>query len=193
MNKYDRDGTFFWFLIIIVIAALLIYIIGTPEEKQTAKDVEDNVIADEIVEGLEEAAEVAEIKPLCDYYLPECELSPQLQKAVYNACNDTGIPFGVALGLIEVESEFNPYAVNAKSGCYGLCQLHPKYFPTDLSPEENIETGIKYLARIYGNNGGDMEKALTIYYAGHDNGSRRYAKKVLQAAAIWDEYLCNEF
>ena len=176
-----------------LIAVIILATFGTQEEKQTAKDVEDNVIADEIVEGLEEAAEIAEIKPLRDYYLPECKLSPELQKAVYNACNDTGIPFGIALGLIEVESGFNPYAVNAKSGCYGLCQLHPKYFPTDLSPEENIETGIKYLARIYGNNGGDMEKALTIYYAGHDTGSRSYANKVLRAAAIWDEYLCNYF
>ena len=197
MNKQDKDNTFFWFLIILFIATLLICIIGTPKEKETAKDVGENVgeniIAEEIIEGAEEAVEVLKNDRQNDFYLSECKLSPELQKAVYAACNDTGIPISVALGLIEVESGFNPAAVNSQTGCYGLCQLHPKYFPSDLSPEENIATGIKHLANIYGNYDGNIEKALTVYNAGHDNGSRWYAKKVLQAAAKWEEIFCNEF
>lgn len=197
MNRQNKDSAFFYFLIVVFILILVIGIFGTKKEKQTAKDVEENVgeniIAEEIIEGAEEAVEVLKIERQNDFYLSECKLSPELQKAVWWACNDTGIPISVALGLIEVESGFNSAAVNAKTGCYGLCQLHPLYFESDLSPEENIATGIKHLARLYGNNGGDMEKALTIYNVGQDNGSRSYAKKVMQAAAKWEEIFCNVF
>ena len=179
--------------IIYIVIGLAIWHISAAKNRQTEKDIGENIVADEIDEGLEDAIEVLSFERQGGFYVPECKLSPEHQKSVYAACKDTGIPISVALGLIEVESGFNTAAVNAKSGCYGLCQLHPKYFPTDLTPEENIATGIKHLATLYGNNNGDMAKALTIYNAGHDTGSRTYATKVLNAAAKWEEIFCNNF
>lgn len=179
--------------IIYIVVGLVIWHISAAKHRQTEKDIGENLVADEIEEGVEDAIEIAEIKPTSVFYTSQCKLSPELQKAAWDACNNTGIPISVAFGLIEVESGFNPYAVNATTGCYGLCQLHPKYFESNLSPEENIATGIKHLATIYGNNGGDIKKALTIYNAGHDNGSRSYANKVMQAAAKWEEIFCNNF
>lgn len=195
MNKQTKRKLIIFGIktIIYIVVGLVIWHISAAKHRQTEKDIGENLIADEIEEGVEDAIEIAEITPTRDFYLPQCKLTPDLQKAVFTACNSTGIPYSVGLALIEVESGFNPYAVNATSGCYGLCQLHPKYFPTNLTPAENIETGIKHLARLYGNNGGDIEKALTIYNAGHDNGTRAYANKVMQAAHEWEEIFCNEF
>ena len=185
MKRYDKDKALFWFLFLLIIAVLIVGIIGTPKQKKAAKDVEKEIIVDEVEEVIEEAVEDVNIPARNDFYIAECKLSKEMQNAVYDACNDTGIPFNIALGLIEVESNFNAEAVNTKTGCYGYCQLHPTYFPNDLSPEENIATGIKWLARLYGNNGGDIAKALTIYNAGHDTGSRTYASMVLKAADKW--------
>lgn len=183
-NRREIDNVVFWLLIMLILfVGGAMFLKGTA--KQTAQDVEENLIADEIEEVIEDAAEVAHVELHNDFYFSECKLSKELQQVVYDVCNDTGIPYNVALGLIEVESTFNVNALNKSTGCYGLCQLNPKYFPSDLTPAENIKTGLTWLARLYGNNGGDMAKALTVYNVGHDNGTRTYAAKVLKAAEKW--------
>ena len=113
-----------------------------------------------------------------DIPLPE-----RCQAALEEACENHGVPITMALGLIEHESRFDPKAVSA-SGCYGLCQLNPKYFPSGLTPEDNIRHGVAYLAaqlRRYGN----WESALTAYNAGHDTGSRGYSNAVQKYAKEW--------
>lgn len=89
------------------------------------------------------------------------------------------------LGLIEVESSFRRDAVNQTSGCYGYCQLNPAYFPSGLSPEDNIRTGISYLAEKL-ERYDEMGAGLTAYNAGYDTGNRGYAEKVLAAAERWE-------
>ena len=106
-------------------------------------------------------------------------------KALLEACEAGRIAPELALGLIQVESSFRADAVNLRTGCYGYCQLNPRYFPSGLSPAENIRTGIEYLAyqlERYDN----LEAALTAYNAGHDTGSRTYANMVLEAAATFE-------
>lgn len=41
----------------------------------------------------------------------------------------TGIPVWFLAGLIHRESSWNPNCVNEKSGCFGLTQQHPEYWP----------------------------------------------------------------
>lgn len=112
-------------------------------------------------------------------------LSDELYEALVIACHTYGVPLYLALGLIETESSFRTDAVSS-TGCYGLCQLNPEYFPSDLTPEENISEGIRYLSDLLGQYG-DTGAALTAYNAGHDTGSREYAGKVLAAAERWKE------
>lgn len=45
---------------------------------------------------------------------------------------------------MEVESRFRVDAVS-REGCYGLCQLNPRFFPDKLSPADNIRSGIEHL------------------------------------------------
>lgn len=118
------------------------------------------------------------------YYREDVPLGFELQDTLRTACEANGIPYEVGLGIIEVESSFRADAVSP-AGCYGLCQLNPRYFPSGLSAEENIRTGMAYLAEQLERYGGDMPAALTAYNAGHDTGGRTYANKVLAAAERW--------
>ena len=119
------------------------------------------------------------------YFREDVPLDFTLQDILQTECEKNGIPYAVALGLIEVESGFQAGAVNEETGCYGLCQLNPLYFPNGLDPAENIVTGMACLGENIQRYDGDLAAALTAYNAGHDTGSREYAEKVLAAAEGW--------
>lgn len=119
---------------------------------------------------------------------PAIPLSQELQEALYGACEERGVPVALALGVIEVESCFDPDAVSSE-GCLGLMQLNPRYFPADkLSPADNLRTGVGWLGDLL-ERYGDVPAALTAYNAGRDTGSRAYASAVLDAAEWWEEEL----
>ena len=110
-------------------------------------------------------------------------LAPELQSALLAICEEAGVDPLLALGLIETESGFQPDIVSPW-GDYGLCQLNHLYFPTDLTPEENMRAGIGLLAQNM-ERYGTVAAALTAYNRGHDDGSRSYAAAVLAKAEAW--------
>lgn len=122
--------------------------------------------------------------PTPDPYDPAIPLPAELQEVLREACAEHGVPVPLALGVIQVESRFQPDAVS-QEGCYGLMQLNPKYFPAGLSPADNLRAGIEYLGRLLKQRG-DPAAALTAYNAGHDTGSRTYADAVFAAAEGWE-------
>jgi len=128
-------------------------------------------------------AVVLQLEP--DPYREDIPLDRELQAALREACEESGVPVALALGLIETESGFRPDAVSSE-GCRGLCQLNPRYFPDGLSPAENIAAGVGYLGELLERYKGDTQAALTAYNAGHDTGSRTYARAVLAASAKWE-------
>lgn len=118
------------------------------------------------------------------YFREDVPLSFELQDVLHTACEANNVPYHVALGLIEVESGFNLEAVSP-AGCYGLLQINPQYFPSGLTPAENIEAGMEYLGSLI-DRCGDLGAALTAYNAGSDTGDRTYASAVLDAAEKWE-------
>lgn len=116
-------------------------------------------------------------------YREDIPLDRELQAALREACQASGVPMSLALGLIEVESGFRADAVGAADE-YGLCQLNPKYFPADLTSSENIAAGVGYLGELMSRYE-TVESALTAYNAGSDTGDRTYANAVLAAAEKW--------
>lgn len=118
-----------------------------------------------------------------DPYDESIPLDRELQTALREACAANDVPLSLALGLIEVESGFDPEIVSPK-GAYGLCQLNPKYFPTDLSPSENIAAGIGWLGELLERHE-DAAAALRAYNLGYDDGDRKFADAVLAAAGGW--------
>lgn len=134
---------------------------------------------------LVEAVEAVREAEQADPYDETIPLDRELQTALREACKEHGVPISLALGLIEMESGFRTDAVSSE-GAYGLCQLNPKYFPADLDPTENISAGVAWLGELL-NRYEDTAAALTVYNAGRDTGSRRYAGAVLAAAERWEE------
>lgn len=86
-----------------------------------------------------------------------------------------------ALGLIQVESNFQLDAVSP-CGSYGLCQLNPAWFPSGLSPEENVRAGLEYPGELLETYSGDVQAALRAFNRGYDDGARGYPSAVLSAA-----------
>ena len=117
------------------------------------------------------------------YFRADVPLSYDLLDALHTACERYDIDYPVALGLIEVESGFDPTAVSPH-GCYGLMQLNVRYFPSGLPPEENMNHGLAYL-REQIDRYGSLEAGLQAYHDGYDTGARWYAKAVLAAAEKW--------
>lgn len=113
-------------------------------------------------------------------------LDAECRAALEEACEVNGVALCDALGLIEVESGFQVEAVS-REGCFGLFQLNPKYYPTDLTPAENIRAGVAHLAGQIERYNGDIQAALRAYNLGYDDGDRQYARAVLDASEKWGE------
>ena len=124
------------------------------------------------------------------YLRDDVPLSYELQDVLQTECERCGVGYALALGLIETESGFDPEADNGL--CYGLMQLNRDYFPTGLSPAENIRAGMAYLADLIEKYDGAVDKALVAYNRGHYAGEiTSYANAVLAAAERWEALLCG--
>jgi len=157
-------------------------IIETPPVVEIASESEEmsimeKTIVDEVIEE--------ETTPELSYNFSEVPLSEGDLEAVINNCENFGIPIPIALGLIDVESDFNTTAVSS-SGCYGLMQLHPKYFDTSTSTQQQIHDGFEYLSSHY-KKYEDWISALNCYNAGHYTGDTKYPNKVMRDAEKWSE------
>lgn len=128
-------------------------------------------------------AKPEQITPTAPAY--DVPLTTEELTVLLETCEAGNINPETGLGLIQYESSFDPYALNERSGCYGYCQLNPRYFPSGLSPVENIRAGIEYLAYQLERYDGDLEAALTAYNAGYDTGDRTYAEQVIAASATF--------
>ena len=153
---------------------------GRTREAHYISNEADKPIA--VAAAYQRPVETGRIEELIEYHNPT-PLSDELFRAVDAAADTYNVPLCLALGLIEVESGFDAEAVSPK-GCYGLTQLNPKFFPSGLSAEENVQTGLAHLGDLLAQY--DTMTALTIYNAGRDTGSRVYANKVLDAAWAWE-------
>ena len=164
----------------------------SPEPKPVAKllppdftDYGVSLLAAEIEDASAEFTTSEPIEPLdeiCGFYRPDVPMSKEHQTALFTICEEIGVDINLALGLIQLESTFDPYAVS-ETGCYGYCQLS-RYFPSGLSPEDNMRAGIGWLGELI-EQYGDVEKALTVYHLGSDDGTRTYAGAVLGYARAW--------
>ncbi len=124
-------------------------------------------------------------EPEQPWYLSDSiPLSYTVQEALYQACCIHGVPYGLALGVIETESDFHTDVVSS-SGAYGLMQIMDRWYHSRwMTPEENVQKGVEILGYHYSRYG-NWPAALTAYNAGHDTGGRSYANRVLQNAQHW--------
>ncbi len=155
----------------------------SPEPQQMASKLEIPTIATVSLLDTVRIAKPEQVTPTAPAY--DVPLTDEEMAVLLETCEVGNIEPETGLGLIQYESSFDPNALNEKSGCYGYCQLNPRYFPSGLSPVENIRAGIEYLAYQLERYDGDLEAALTAYNAGYDTGDRTYAEQVIAAAATF--------
>lgn len=111
-------------------------------------------------------------------------LDAECRAALEEACQERRVPICLVLGVIHEESRFDPEAGNDIS--YGLMGLNKKYYPSDITPAENIQAGVAHLAGQIERYDGDIQAALRAYNKGYDDGDRVYARKVLDASEKWE-------
>lgn len=192
MDKLLKVTVITWAAFLILLAGMLLTTQAAEPEPFSAAPVkvdrpEPSVVVDEDPD--EDALITAALEEQ-GYFRADVPLEYELQDVLHTAAEANGVPYHVALGLIYVESRFDPEAVSP-AGCRGLCQLHPRYFPADLTPAENIEAGMEYLGSLI-ERCGDLSAALTAYHAGSDTGDRAYADQVMRAAEVWDAQMHTE-
>ena len=170
-----------------VLAATCVVTSAMAAPEAAPQQVDTPTVVEVPVEAAEAMALVEVVLPPAaeaDPYREDIPLDRELQAVLREACDAHGVPLCLALGLIEVESGFQADADNGVS--VGLMQLNRRYFPDDLTPEENIQAGVAHLGGLL-ERCEDTQQALTFYNVGHDNGSRRYARAALAAAEKWGD------
>lgn len=105
----------------------------------------------------------------------------EYDEVLQKACTQYNVPVALARAVMQTESAFDPHAVSNK-GAVGLMQLMPTtaqsmYVHDPLSPEDNIQGGVRYLRVLANEFKGDMVQMVAAYNAGPDM-VRKYGGKV---------------
>lgn len=135
----------------------------------------------------------------------EVPLDPVIQEMAIRWCEEYGVPYSMALAVMEAESSFRPDAENGN--CYGYMQinsinsswLNQEIGVTDLTdPLQNIHSGIYMLGDLY-EKYEDWNRALTAYNYGvsgaqkhvfsKGENSSTYSRRVLELEEKWAEVI----
>jgi soluble lytic murein transglycosylase-like protein len=114
-----------------------------------------------------------------------------VHKLVRKHARAAGVPVGLALAVVQVESNFNPRA-RGRAGEVGLMQIKPATaraigykgsLKALYNPDTNLAWGMKYLAEAQRRGGGSVCGTILKYNAGHyakrmNKTSSRYCGKV---------------
>jgi soluble lytic murein transglycosylase-like protein len=92
----------------------------------------------------------------------------------------------LVMAIIQVESEFNPFAVS-HAGAYGLMQINYAVWKNKLNIdfqkifdiEYNIDLGLRILKQYYEEAGKDILLALHLYNNGYKYNNTEYSGKVV--------------
>ena len=165
------------------------------EEAEMKMTVKKDVVATEALMETEEEAP--------SYQSDAVPLNHDTQAQVLGWCEEYGVPYSVALAVIEAESSFRPDAENGS--CYGYMQINSinkswlfqEIGVTNLEdPLQNLHSGIYMLGDLYGKYG-DWHKALVCYNCGETGAynhyfsqgltSSGYSRHVMELEAKWTE------
>jgi hypothetical protein len=122
------------------------------------------------------------------HYPNRCEIkSSEIAHHIVEICEKyEDINVDIIVAIMEVESQFNPAAINKRSKAMGLMQVMP-FWAKDFNMksknelmkiDKNIEAGVKVYQIFLEEQNGNVKKALYRYVG----GSRSYSKDVLQIA-----------
>jgi hypothetical protein len=147
-----------------------------------------------VVPADDESAKIEQALVDSGYLSDSIPLSYDDQTLLRAACEEFSLPYSIALGVIENETNFQN-VVGDDGNSYGYMQIQPRWWSakikalgeTDLmNPKSNFRVGCSILAdliRQYGTEGG-----LTAYNSGSP-GHSEYATAVMANADRWSKIL----
>lgn len=131
------------------------------------------------------------------HFCEDIPLTYEEQEWLQAACEEFEVPYALALGLIEKETDFRNIVCD-EGASSGYMQVQKRWHSdrmehlgvTDLlEPAGNFRVGCDYLSELYEKHN-DWNVALTAYNMGHDPGYvTDYAKEVMDNYARWQELL----
>lgn len=112
-------------------------------------------------------------------------------EAVYNKSREFGLNPSLILGIIQVESNFNPTAVSNR-GAYGLMQINKNVWDEELSIRDekifdidyNLDLGLTILKRYLRVSNGDLHQALHYYNNGFKYNNTKYPYMVMDTTFL---------
>lgn len=115
-------------------------------------------------------------------------LFSQILDAVYDKSHQYGFEPELVLGIVQVESAFNPNAVSSK-GALGLMQVMLPVWQEELTIDENrifeveynIDLGLQILKQYYDETRGNIRMALHLYNNGYKYNNTAYPDQVSSA------------
>lgn len=149
-----------------------------------------------------EPVENGENQELADeqsYHSEVIPLTYEEQDWLQAACEEFNVPYALALGLIEKESNFRNL-IGDHGASAGYMQIQQKWHQdrmerlgvTDLlEPSGNFRVGCDFLAELCAKYN-DWNVVLTVFNMGHDPGYiTDYAKDVMENYVKWQEVIEN--
>lgn len=150
-----------------------------PETAETAPPAPADVPEDYENEKIEAALYAS------GYFREDVPLDGDTQALLHAACDESGVPYALALAVIAQETGFRNVTGDDGASC-GYMQIQEQWHRdrmerlgvTDLTdPFGNFRVGCDYLAELMGRY--SLEEALTAYNSGRP-GKSRYASAVLE-------------
>jgi soluble lytic murein transglycosylase-like protein len=109
----------------------------------------------------------------------------RITESVYEKSSHYGFQPELILGMMKVESGYNPRAVSRR-GAYGLMQVNFSVWKDELDIDKkrifdidyNIDLGLQILKRYYLESKGNLKRALHLYNNGYKYKNYSYVNKV---------------
>lgn len=127
-----------------------------------------------------------------DWYIEDIPLDRELQKALWDACQEFGIDYALALAVVEQETNYSNILGDGGASV-GFFQVQSRWWgelmerigTDDLTdPVDNFRTGCAVLRELLLRYDGSVTDALTAYNSGHP-GQSAYASAVMERAEVW--------
>ena len=116
------------------------------------------------------------------------EIADIIAACVVEESSRQGVDMALVLGIMEVESGFNPMPRDSGKGCVGLMQINPRYWERyDVySLHGNIYWGVKIINNLQ-KQGFTRREVLKRYHGLGSDG--KYEAKVLTKIKKWEAIL----
>ena len=137
-----------------------------------------------------ESVPAVESTPEVKYTFYDVPFDKSTQIELQLICEEYGLRYELILGVISVESFFDPTTIGDNGHSYGLMQIQPRWWGelmknedvTDLlDPLQNVRCGCAILKRLHHTYGTEY-RALQAYNTGNPDSTNGYADRVYRYA-----------